>query len=340
LLVVPVQRILFGAGIEVQTIVLGRLIVGEVVGVALTSHAPTIMMSRDLRFELNEGREISLVPGLERMREEKLGPLDADTIVILDTHWFTTVEHVVTAQESFSGTFTSSELPRTMTAIRYDYPGDPVLGDAIEAQGAWVDTPIHASHDPFLPVYYATINLVKYLRTSERVISVSIAQTGEDDDFMRVGQAIGRAIAGVDRRVVILASGGMSHRFWALKELPKHEASDPSHVITVEARAADEQRIQWMKDGDHHAIVAGMEAYRGHSPEAMFGHFLMMQAAVGGRDCIARGEQLSDYENATGTGQVHVWFDRPAEGWTGRGEVIDGITNDEAASHERVGARP
>jgi hypothetical protein len=26
--------------------------------------------------------------------------------------------------------------------------------------------------------------------------------------------------------------------------------------------------------------------------------------------------QYSDYENAIGTSQVHVWFDRPATGWT------------------------
>lgn len=310
---------------------------GEVLAVSLTSHAPTIMMPRDLRYELNEGKEISLVPGLERMREEKLAALDVDTIIILDTHWFTTVEHVITAQDRFTGTFTSAELPRGMAAVPYDYPGDPELADAIAAQGAYVDTPLHASHDPYLPIFYATINLVKYLRTGERVISVSIAQTGEADDFMRVGQAIGRAVATTDRKVVILASGGMSHRFWSLKELPKHEASDPSHIITPEARAADEQRVQWMKDGDHAAIVDGMDDYLRHAPEGGFGHVLMMQAAVGGRDCIATGEQLSDYENATGTGQVHVWFDRPADGWTGSGEAIAGITDDEPASHERVG---
>jgi hypothetical protein len=25
----------------------------------------------------------------------------------------------------------------------------------------------------------------------------------------------------------------------------------------------------------------------------------------------------SDYESAVGTGQAHVWFERPAGGWTG-----------------------
>jgi hypothetical protein len=43
----------------------------------------------------------------------------------------------------------------------------------------------------------------------------------------------------------------------------------------------------------------------------------MMLGAIGGRECLARGELFSDYENATGTGQVHIWFDRPEGGWTG-----------------------
>lgn len=304
---------------------------GEVLAVSLTSHAPTIMMSPEQRRELNEGKEISLVPGLERMREDKLGPLDVDTIVILDTHWFTTVEHVVTAQESFAGTFTSAELPRGMSQIPYDYPGDPELADAIAAHGNDLGTPMHANHDPHLPIFYATINLVKYLHTDQQVISVSIAQTGETDDFQTVGRAIGRAVADLDRNVVLLASGGMSHRFWSLKELPEHEASDPSHIITPEARAADEQRIEWMRAGDHAAIIDGMDEYMRHAPEGRFGHFLMMQAAVGGRHCIATGEQLSDYENATGTGQVHVWFDRPEQGWTGTGDAITGVTSYEDA---------
>jgi 3,4-dihydroxyphenylacetate 2,3-dioxygenase len=300
---------------------------GQILAVALTAHAPPIMMSKEQRYELNEGREISLVPGLNRMREEFIGPLDVDTIIICDSHWFTTVEHVVSAHDRQAGRFTSSELPRGMAQIPYDYQGDPELADAIAAQGEVVDTPIHANRDPYLPLYYATINLVKYLHTGQRVISVSVAQTGEVDDFQRVGRAIGRAVDRLDRRVVILGSGGMSHRFWPLKELPKHEASDPIHIVTPEARAADEERIQWMLSGDHARIVDSMDDYAKHAPEAGFGHFLMMQAAVGGRDCIARGEQLSEYENATGTGQVHVWFPHPEQGWTGTGDRISGVSD-------------
>ncbi|MFZ0627557.1 MAG: catechol 1,2-dioxygenase [Acidimicrobiia bacterium] len=290
---------------------------GEIVGAGLISHSPTIMFDEATRLELNEGKEISLVPGLRRLRNEVFDRLEPDTIVIIDSHWFSTVEHLLAAQERRQGIFTSSELPRGMAQIPYDYPGDPELAKLAAALGEELGTPTYASEDDYLPVYYATINLLHYLHQGERVVSVSVVQTGENDDFMVMGEAIGEAISRLDRRAVVLASGGMSHTFWPLKQIPKHEASDPIHIITPEARAADEERIEWMKAGHHARIVDTMDSYFEHSPEGMFGHYLMMLGAIGGRDCVAPGKLYSDYENATGTGQVHVWFDRPDGGWTG-----------------------
>ena len=290
---------------------------GEIVGAGLISHAPTIMFDEATRRELNDGKEISLVPGLIRIRDEVLDRLEADIIVIVDSHWFTTVEHVISAHEHRHGHMTSSELPRGMAGIPYDYPGDPEFGKLAASLGDGLGTPTHASEDDHLPVYYATINLVHYLQESERVVSVSVVQTGEPDDFLTMGAALGEAAGRLDRRVVVLASGGMSHTFWRLKQISKHEASDPVHIITPEARAADELRLEWMKAGDHRRIVDSMEDYMEYNPEGPFGHFLMMLGAIGGADCTAKGELFSDYENATGTGQVHVWFERPEKGWTG-----------------------
>ena len=117
------------------------------------------------------------------------------------------------------------------------------------ALGEELGTPTHASEDDHLPVYYATINLLHYLRDDENVVSVSVVQTGETDDFMVMGEAVGEAIAGLGRKAVVLASGGMSHTFWPLKQISKHEASDPVHIITPEARAADEERLEWTRAG-------------------------------------------------------------------------------------------
>ena len=290
---------------------------GEIVGAGLISHAPTIMLDQETRYELNEGKEISLVPGLMRLKDEVLSRLDADTMVIVDSHWFTTVEHVISAHERRAGRMTSSELPRGMVAIPYDYPGDPELALLAASLGEELGTPTHASVDDYLPVYYATINLVHYLRSDEQVVSVSVVQTGESDDFLTMGEAIGEAVSRIDRRVVVMASGGMSHTFWPLKQIAKHEASDPVHIITPEAREADELRLDWMRQGDHRRIVETMEDYFQVNPEGNFGHYLMMLGSIGGANCVAKGELFSDYENATGTGQVHVWFEQPEGGWTG-----------------------
>ncbi len=290
---------------------------GEIVGVGLMSHAPTVMLPRQVRYELNEGKEISLVPGLRRLRTEVLDVVSPDTIVIFDTHWHTTVEHVFSSHARRSGKYTSEELPRGISQLPYDFRGDPVLAEAAAEEvtrGGVRGTPIS---DPHLPVHYGTINLVHYLCRSERVVSVSMVQTGETQDFLELGEAVGRAVASVDRRVVVLASGGMTHRFWPLRQLVDHEASDPIHIFTPEARAADEERLRWMAAGDHARIISTMPDYLPHEPEAGFGHYLAMVASVGGGRCRAPGRQLSDYENATGTGQVHVWFDRPPGGWTG-----------------------
>ena len=87
---------------------------GEVVGAGLLAHVPTIVLPEETRRELNHGEDITLVAGLQQLRKEVFETLDYDTVVVLDSHWATTVEFVVTAQERRAGLFTSEELPRGM----------------------------------------------------------------------------------------------------------------------------------------------------------------------------------------------------------------------------------
>jgi 3,4-dihydroxyphenylacetate 2,3-dioxygenase len=290
-------------------------LMGEVVGAGLLAHVPTIVLPEAERRELNEGKEISLVPGLRRLRTEVLDVLKPDTIVVLDSHWATTVEYVVSSHARRHGLFTSDELPRGMSQVPYDYLGDPELAKAIAAHaddhGTWI-TPID---DPELPVHYATINLWRYLGGGEKWVSIGCCQTADTDDNLALGRALGDAIAESDRRVVLLASGALSHTFWGLKQLRQHEASDPVHIFTPEARAADLERISWFEAGDHAQVLQTMPEFYRYKPEARFGHYLMMAGAMGAEKWTAPGRLFSEYENSVGTGQVHIWFDQPAAGW-------------------------
>ena len=292
---------------------------GEIVGAALVAHVPTIMLPKETRLEINEGKEITLVPGLQRLKVECLDRLKPDVVIVFDTHWESTFEHIVTSHDRRQGKFTSHELPRGMKQIPYDMPGDPELATAIAAQAEGRDDCwILANDDPYLPLFYGTVNIWTFLGDPKTAwLSVALNQCCDTDDFLLFGELIGNAIRGSDRRVVLLASGGMTHRFFNFKELRQRESQKaPDNIYDRKYYDADMKVLDKMKAGDHAGVIEGMPEYRKAYPEGHFGHYLMMASALGGRACTAQGELYSEYEASVGTGQVHVWFEKPAEGWT------------------------
>jgi 3,4-dihydroxyphenylacetate 2,3-dioxygenase len=283
---------------------------GEIVGAALVSHVPPLVLSEEVRLELNDGRDFSIVEGLHRMRRECLDRVRPDTIIVFDTHWYTTFEHIVTAHARRVGRYTSDELPRGNPAMPFDLPGDPELARLItEVAAERDDTFVHASDDEYLGIHYPTVYLTPFLQRDEAWMSVGVCQTAQPDDFLRFGEVLAEAIRRSDRRVVLIASGGLSHKFWPLMVIRDHEAAGLEHIISPEARAADERVIALLEAGDHCTVLAEYPQFRSFSPEGMFAHYLMMVGALGGAACDARGVAYSDYESAAGTGQIHLWFD-------------------------------
>ena len=210
---------------------------GEIVGAGLLAHVPTIALPEEERRELNHGEDTTLVAGLEKLRRDVFDTLEYDTVVVLDSHWATTVEFVVTAQDRRAGLFTSEELPRGMCRRPYDFPGDPELAFAIGANADRHATWITPIADHALPIFYATTNLWEYLGRGlpdKRWISIGVCQTGDAEDHLRLGRALGEAVAAVDRRVLLIASGALSHTFWPLRLLRKHEAAGAIAVDDVE----------------------------------------------------------------------------------------------------------
>ena len=290
---------------------------GEIVGAAVVAHVPTIVLPETLRRELNNGNESTLYTGLHDLKREALERLKPDLIIVFDSHWFTTVEFVITAHERRRGLFTSEELPRGMSSVPYDVAGHPsfahAVGDIADATpDCWI-TPIDNEH---LPITYATTNLLPFLQGDEAWVSVSVCQSGEPCDFATVGRVIGEAIRQSDLRVVLLASGALSHTFHTLRTLRDHESAGEEHIFSPAARAADHAVIDAWRRGDHASVVNGLSDFMSVKPEGRFAHYQMMVAALGGADCVAPGQLFSQYENAIGTGQVHVWFERPNDGWT------------------------
>ena len=281
---------------------------GEIVGAAVLGHHPTVMLTEEQRVRLGGGRDTTLVAGFGEARR-RLDTAGADTLVIFDTHWFTTLEHVIAGQQHHRGVYTSEEVPRAICNYEFDYPGAPGLAAMVHEIAKERGVPTTNVTTPDFPHQYPTINLVHWLHRDEQVLSIGVCQTAEVDDFLDLGAVLAEAVARSDRRVALLASGGLSHRFWPLRELREHTGYSPEHVISDAARAADHRVLELWRHGAHAEVIDFVPEFRSCSPEGGFAHYLMLVGALGGRRCRAVGTPMSDYEASFGTGQVHVWFD-------------------------------
>ncbi len=285
---------------------------GEIVAAIFTTHVPRLMITDLAARKAYMGKNVTTfydaMPQLER---ERLRDLEFDTFVLVDTHWFTTLEYVLNAHERLDGVYTSEELPQMLHDLEYDYRGDPELARGIEARARERKMRAVASAARNLPVHYPTLNVMYYFNSERRrrVLSIGVCQIASVQNDLAFGAAIGEAIRVSDRRVVMVASGGMSHRFWDYDRVLDHASADPADISSTANRLYDEKIMEWFRAGHHADVIAAAEDFRTHcSPEGRFAHYLMMAGALGAEKWDWRGEQFGRYEAAIGTGQAIFYF--------------------------------
>ena len=282
---------------------------GQIVGAAIVSHHPGLVQPKEIRVQRGNGRDSDLVEGFERVRA-KIDEVKPDTFVLFDTHWLTTSLHLVAGAAHYKGTYTSDELPFSMTRFPYDHAGAPALAAEVEKVAQEKKVAARNVVEETLPVHYPTLNVIHYLGRGEKVLSVGTCQTARLKHFLQMGEVVGEAIRRSDARVVLLASGAMSHKFYDLDHVPPNpRVWHPDNVSEPENRALDMEVLALWKQGRHDSVLDRFPELEAAKYEGRGAHYAQMMGALGGRDCRARGTQLSEYENAAGTGNVHVWFD-------------------------------
>jgi 3,4-dihydroxyphenylacetate 2,3-dioxygenase len=284
---------------------------GQIVGAAIVSHHPGLMQCEEFRVLQGAGADSDLIPGYARVRQKILAA-KPDVVMIFDTHWFTTGYHLIDGGAHYQGTYLSEEMPWYLYGVPYNYHGHPELALAIEDVAREMKIQTKAVCNPALPRHYPSINVIKQLRLEGTpIVSVSSCQNCQPKHFLESGEVIGEAIRRSNLRVVLLASGALSHKFNEIDWRPTHpRIFHESNVSRPENVVSDKQAIELMKAGRHQEILEHWDRdYRKLPWEAFGAHYLQMIGAMGGARCQAKGTPLSDYENARGTGNIHVWFD-------------------------------
>jgi len=283
---------------------------GSIVGAAIVSHHPGLFQTEEFRKKAGNGEDSDLIQGFKRVRA-KIDQVKPDTLVIFDSHWFTTGKHCVDAGAHFKGVYVSDEMPWYLYGQEYDYVGNPELARLCEEVAQERGVIAQAIDAPTMERQYATINVVNALCEGEKIVTVGSCQTADTPDFLEMGAVVGEAIRRSGSRAVLLASGALSHKFRNINTVPPNpRVFHPDNISSDYNRESDYRAIEFLKQGRHDTILERFdEEYRRTPWEALGAHYLQMIAALGGAECHAKGEALSEYENAHGTGNIHMWFE-------------------------------
>ena len=286
---------------------------GQIVAAVFTTHVPRLMIFGEAERKAYMGRGVTTFYGaMEQLYRERLAGLDFDTFLIFDTHWFSTIQYVLNAAPRLEGIYTSEEVPELLHEHEYNYAGDPELAQKIAATAKEKGLRAFASNYRGMPLHYPTLVPMAYFNPEKnrRVLSIGVCQIAAVQNDLAFGRAIGAGIARSDRRVVLVAAGGMSHRFWEYDKVLEHATADPVHISSPENREFDERIMAMFRHGDHAGVIGVAEEYRKRcAPEGRFAHYLMMIGALGEGAFTSPGVQYGNYEAALGTGQAIFWFD-------------------------------
>ncbi len=225
---------------------------GKVVATVFTTHVPRLMITDPVARRAYMGRNVTtFYDAMPKLERERIRHLDFDTFLLIDTHWFSTLEYVLNAHERLSGVYTSEELPEMLHGLEYDYRGDCELARAVEMEARERGIRAIASAHTNLPIHYPTLNVMHYFNheARRRVLSLSVCQTASVKNDLAYGAAIGQAIWKSNRRVVIVASGGMSHKFWDYDHILDRASASPDDIASTANRLYDERIMEWFKAG-------------------------------------------------------------------------------------------
>lgn len=278
---------------------------GEIVLAAKMTHVPTMLMSE--QDGPLKGKRQAAIDGHYTIAE-RAKELGADTCVIVDTHWVVNAGYHVNANGRFKGLFTSNEFPQFIQNLRYDYEGNPALGDLIaeKATAAGVHTLSH--HLDTLELEYGTLVPMRYMSRKHPMKVVSVAGWCTVHSYVasrKLGVAIRAAIEASDSKVLLVASGSLSHRIWPNDE---YAANNGTFTISKEFnRQVDLRVLELWQNAEWDVFVKMLPEYADYCcGEGSMHDTVMVLAALGWDKYAAKAEVVTPYFPSSGTGQTNV----------------------------------
>ncbi len=280
---------------------------GEIVLAAKMTHVPTMLMSEQ-EGPVKGKRQAAIDGHREIARRAKA--LGADTVVICDTHWVINAGFHINANSRFEGLFTSNEFPQFIQNLPYGYDGNPELGDAIAKTASDMGAFTLSHQLDSLELEYGTLVPMRFMSREHEMKVVSVAAWctvhGHDESRI-VGEAIRAAVEASDHKVLLVASGSLSHKIWANKD---YAANNGTFTISSEFnRQMDLHVLDMWQRGDHATFLKMLPEYAEYCcGEGSMHDTAMLYGALGWDSYDKKCEVVTEYFPSSGTGQTNVIF--------------------------------
>lgn len=282
---------------------------GEVVLAAKICHVPSMYLS-ELPGPHHGCREAAI--NGHKLIAQRARELGADTAVVFDVHWLVNSGYHINSGERFKGIYTSNELPHFIKDMAYDYQGCPELGELIAEEANLADVRTRTHNIPSLELEYGTLVPMRYMNMDIpkeqhfKVISIAAwCAWHRLEDSLALGAAVRRAIERSDRKVLVLASGSLSHRF-----SDDREAEANMHKWTREFdRQVDLRVVELWKQGRFAEFCAMLPDYAEHCyGEGKMHDTAMLLGLLGGPEYQGKVEVVTEPFGSSGTGQMNAIF--------------------------------
>ncbi|MBQ6585964.1 MAG: AmmeMemoRadiSam system protein A [Coriobacteriales bacterium] len=262
----------------------------SVLATCAVPHPPLIIPS------VGRGKQDGIQATIDAYNEvaRRIAALAPDTILVVSPHATIYADYFhISPGESAKGSMASFGAP--FTRMELDYDKDFVRELAVEARhegiagGTYGEREPKLDHGTFIPLYF-----IRQYYTDFKLVRMGFSGMPALDHY-RMGQCIARVAERLGRRVVLVASGDLSHK---LKE-------DGPYGFVEQGPQFDEQIGRIFAQADFLQLLDMDPAFCDRAAECGLRSFQIMAGALDGR---AVTSELLSYEGPFGVGYGVAWF--------------------------------
>jgi AmmeMemoRadiSam system protein A/AmmeMemoRadiSam system protein B len=225
---------------------------------------------------------------------QEIGKLQPETIIVVSPHSVSYQDYIhISSGKSGVGSFQDFGDAQTQLSVAYDEALIArIEARAIEqglAAGTLGEKNRSLDHGTLVPLYFIEKYAQKY-----QVIRISISGLSPIEHY-RFGKCLQKAITDLSRRVVLVASGDLSHRL----------TEDGPYSFAEEGPIFDRKLVQAIEKADFLQFLQFEESFCEAAGECGLRSFIMMAGALDG---VSVASELLSYEGPFGVGYAVATF--------------------------------